>query len=48
MIKKIIIVEVICDSQEVWNNTQQDISDIIDMLRTNSRDAKIIKIQESE
>ena len=48
MVKKIVTVEVTCDSEEVWETTQQDISDIIDMLRNNSRDAKIIKIKECE
>tara|TARA_R100000152_G_C6776623_1_gene205883 strand:- start:441 stop:602 length:162 start_codon:yes stop_codon:yes gene_type:complete len=48
VIKKIVIVEVYCDSENIWDNTLEDINELISMLRNNSRDATIIKITESE
>tara|TARA_R110002020_G_scaffold131420_1_gene293839 strand:+ start:184 stop:330 length:147 start_codon:yes stop_codon:yes gene_type:complete len=48
MIKKIVTVEVTCDSEDVWDNTLEDIHELISMLRNNSRDAKVINITGSE
>tara|TARA_R110000824_G_scaffold378854_1_gene570487 strand:- start:1046 stop:1192 length:147 start_codon:yes stop_codon:yes gene_type:complete len=48
MIEKIVTVKVTCDSEGVWDNTLEDIHELISMLRNNSRDAKIINVTESE
>jgi hypothetical protein len=47
-VHKIVTVKVWCESEEVWDNTLEDMNELISMLSNLTRNAEIIKITEGE
>jgi hypothetical protein len=45
MMKKYVTVEVVYDTEETWEKTFKEIQEIMDMMKTVSRSAKIIEIE---
>ena len=45
MMKKYVTVEVVYDTEETWEKTLKEIQEIMDMMKTVSRSAKIIEIE---
>jgi len=45
MLKKLLVIEVNCENEEVWEKTIKDIEEMIKMLSNISRQAKIIEVK---
>jgi len=45
MMRKYVTVEIVCDTEETWNKTFKEIEEIMDMMKTVSRTARIIEIE---
>ena len=45
MLRKLLVVEINCDNEEVWEKTLKDIEEMIKMLSNISRQAKIIEVK---
>jgi hypothetical protein len=48
MIKKILEVEITCESEKLWDITLKEVKDLIEMLQTIQRTALITKIKDVE
>lgn len=46
MLKKLLVVQVECENDEVWKKTIKDIEEMISMLSSISRRAEIIEVKE--
>ncbi len=47
-IRKIVKAIVICDDEEVWQQTEKDIQELLEMMSNNSRQATIIEVEAVE
>lgn len=45
MLKKLLVIEVNCENEIVWEKTMKDIEEMIGMLSNISRQAKIIEVK---